>query len=172
MLFFGTESFALIAYLSLIMFVFLGTHALEDILDKYTFPAEITYLHGYAKLGLYMLGYSVILLLICQYFHIDISFIIAGIVGLALILLLAVRDVVTNCVCGLSLLFNKPFRAGDTITIDAISGTVTAMSLRYIALDAGGKTVLIPNTYVMQNVVVVEAADKPKRAAVTKRSKK
>ncbi len=170
MLFFGSESFVFIAYLSLVMFVFLGTHALEDIIDKYTFPAEITYLHGHAKLGLYFAGYSVIFLLVCQYFHIDLSYILIGLLCVGLVALLLVREAINNCVCGLSLLFHKPFRPGDTITVNEVSGLVSTMSLRFVALECSGKTVLIPNSYIMRNVVVVETATKTKPISA-KRSK-
>lgn len=170
MLFFGSESFVFIAYLSLVMFVFLGTHALEDVIDKYTFPAEITYLHGRVKLGLYFVGYSVIFLLVCQYFHIDLSFILIGLLCAGLVALLLVRDVINNCVCGLSLLFHKPFKPGDTITVNDVSGLVSTMSLRFVVLECSGKTVLIPNSYIMHNVVVVDTGAQSK-TTVTKRGK-
>ena len=56
------------------------------------------------------------------------------------------QEVVANFVCGLIVLFERPFRIGDTVTIADISGTVTRIQIRATTiLDWDRKELIVPN---------------------------
>ena len=56
------------------------------------------------------------------------------------------QEVVANFVCGLVVLFERPFRIGDTVTIGDISGTVTRIRIRATTVvDWDRKELIVPN---------------------------
>jgi potassium efflux system protein len=56
------------------------------------------------------------------------------------------QEVVANFICGLIVLFERPFRVGDTVTIDDISGTVSRIRIRATTVvDWDRKELIVPN---------------------------
>jgi potassium efflux system protein len=56
------------------------------------------------------------------------------------------QEVVANFICGLIVLFERPFRIGDTVTIGDVSGTVTRIQIRATTvLDWDRKELIVPN---------------------------
>jgi potassium efflux system protein len=56
------------------------------------------------------------------------------------------QEVVANFICGLIVLFERPFRIGDTVTIAEISGTVTRIQIRATTItDWDRKDLIVPN---------------------------
>ena len=56
------------------------------------------------------------------------------------------QEIVANFVCGLIVLFERPFRVGDTVTIGDISGTVSRIRIRATTiLDWDRKELIVPN---------------------------
>lgn len=56
------------------------------------------------------------------------------------------KEVFANFVSGLILLFERPFRVGDTITVDNLSGSVTRIRTRATTiLDWDNKEIVVPN---------------------------
>jgi potassium efflux system protein len=56
------------------------------------------------------------------------------------------QEVVANFVCGLVVLFERPFRIGDTVTVGDISGTVTRIRIRATTIiDWDRKELIVPN---------------------------
>jgi potassium efflux system protein len=56
------------------------------------------------------------------------------------------QEIVANFVCGLIVLFERPFRIGDTVTIGDISGTVTRIRIRATTIaDWDRKELIVPN---------------------------
>ncbi len=56
------------------------------------------------------------------------------------------QEVVANFICGLIVLFERPFRIGDTVTIADISGTVTRIRIRATTImDWDRKELIVPN---------------------------
>ncbi len=64
------------------------------------------------------------------------------------------QEIVANFVSGIILLFERPIRVGDTVTIDGITGTVTRIRIRATTLvDWDRKEQIIPNkTFVTQDL--------------------
>jgi len=56
------------------------------------------------------------------------------------------QEIVANFVCGLIVLFERPFRVGDTVTVDDVSGTVARIRIRATSiLDWNRKELIVPN---------------------------
>ena len=56
------------------------------------------------------------------------------------------QEVVANFICGLIVLFERPYRIGDTVTIGDVSGTVTRIKIRATTImDWDRKELIVPN---------------------------
>jgi len=56
------------------------------------------------------------------------------------------QEVVASFICGLIVLFERPFRIGDTVTIGDVSGTVTRIRIRATTvIDWDRKELIVPN---------------------------
>ena len=56
------------------------------------------------------------------------------------------QEIVANFICGLIVLFERPFRIGDTVTIADINGTVTRIQIRATTImDWDRKELIVPN---------------------------
>jgi potassium efflux system protein len=56
------------------------------------------------------------------------------------------QEIVANFICGLIVLFERPFRVGDTVTIGAITGTVSRIHIRATTVvDWDRKELIVPN---------------------------
>jgi potassium efflux system protein len=56
------------------------------------------------------------------------------------------QEIVANFICGLIVLFERPFRRGDTVTVGDVSGTVSRIRIRATSiLDWDRKELIVPN---------------------------
>ena len=56
------------------------------------------------------------------------------------------QEIVANFICGLIVLFERPFRVGDTVTIGEVSGTVLRIRIRATTIiDWDRKELIVPN---------------------------
>lgn len=78
------------------------------------------------------------------------------------------QEIVANFVSGIVILFEKPFRLGDTITIGDQSGTVTRIQIRATTLsDWDRKEIIIPNkTFITGQFVNWTLADAVTRLVI------
>lgn len=67
----------------------------------------------------------------------------------------AFKDALSNILAGAMILFYRPFRRGERITVTNFEGIVTGVDFRYTTLQADGKKYLIPNATMLSNVITV-----------------
>lgn len=67
----------------------------------------------------------------------------------------ALRDALSNLLAGVSILLYRPFHLGDRIAVSGLEGAVAEIDLRYTTLDDEGKKILIPNSNLFTNSVIV-----------------
>jgi small conductance mechanosensitive channel len=80
----------------------------------------------------------------------------------------AVHDIIANFVAGIVLLSIRPFKLGDTITIDNHEGVVERVEIRVTVLKTGdGKEVSIPNAKVFSAVIVNHSTQHLRRVLFT-----
>ncbi|MGF1481004.1 MAG: mechanosensitive ion channel family protein [Cyanophyceae cyanobacterium] len=86
---------------------------------------------------------------------IDVSALVAslGLTGFALGY--ACRDVLSNLLAGVLILFYRPFQRQDRIAVSGFEGIVTEINLRYTVLQADQQKVLIPNSTLFTNPISV-----------------
>ena len=67
----------------------------------------------------------------------------------------ALKDALANVLAGVLILIYRPFQVSDTISVAGFEGKVLSIDLRYTILDGDKKTVLIPNSTLFNNPVVL-----------------
>jgi small conductance mechanosensitive channel len=73
----------------------------------------------------------------------------------------ALKDALSNALCGILIHLYRPFRPGDRVSVTGFEGTVSAIDLRYTTIaQADGGRVLIPNSALFSNPVAVGTAVK------------
>lgn len=83
------------------------------------------------------------------------SGLIAGAGVSAIILGFAFKDIGENFLSGLILAFNRPFKIGDVIVSENISGTILALDLRTTTIKTfEGYDVFIPNSMIVNNPLI------------------
>ncbi len=78
------------------------------------------------------------------------------------------QEIVANFVSGLIILFEKPMRLGDTVTIGGVSGTVTRIQIRGTTIvDWDRKEVIIPNkTFITDQLINWSLTDPTTRVVI------
>ena len=90
---------------------------------------------------------------------VEVSALVAGLGLVGLTVGFALKDMVSNAMAGIMVLFYRPFRAGDHITVTALAGKVVEVNFRYTVLDATGKWIFVPNANLFTNPVEVRKDD-------------
>lgn len=84
-----------------------------------------------------------------------VSGLLAGAGISAFVIGFALKDIGENFLAGILLAFKRPFRVGDVVNIDGMSGTVLTLNLRDTQIKTGdGKDVFIPNAQIIKNPLV------------------
>jgi potassium efflux system protein len=79
------------------------------------------------------------------------------------------QEVVANFICGLIVLFERPFTVGDTVTVGAISGTVSRIRIRATTIvDWDRKELIVPNKEFITGQLVNWTLSDPLLRFVTK----
>jgi small conductance mechanosensitive channel len=69
----------------------------------------------------------------------------------------AFKDALSNYLAGILLIIYKPFTHNDEIAVSGQQGIVTEINLRYTVLTNNEQTILIPNSQMFSNVVIIQA---------------
>ncbi|MFP8967611.1 mechanosensitive ion channel domain-containing protein [Pokkaliibacter sp. CJK22405] len=79
------------------------------------------------------------------------------------------QEIFANFISGLILLFEKPIRIGDTVTINGLTGTITKIQIRATTIvDWDRKEIVMPNkTFITQQVVNWSLTDDIARVVTT-----
>lgn len=67
----------------------------------------------------------------------------------------AARDMLSNLLGGMLILFYHPFRRGDRISVAGSEGVVRQINLRYTLLDCGDRQILIPNSILLNTQIIL-----------------
>ena len=102
-----------------------------------------------------VVAYVLLGLIVASKLGIDVSGIVALASVLTLAVSLSVQDLLTNLISGFTLLYTKPFTAGDFVEIAGQSGSVQEVGLTYTKLATpDNKLVSIPNGAVTSAQIV------------------
>lgn len=115
-----------------------------------------------AKYALYSIGFLVILYIF------DLKDVIAGILAAAGISGLAIgfaaKDIISNSLSGILLMFDRPFKIGDAIVVGGNEGYVEEITFRSTKLRSfDGKLITIPNSLILNKEVINYSANPIRR---------
>ena len=99
--------------------------------------------------------YGLLCLILAAKMGIDVTGIVALASVLTLAVSLAVQTLLTNVISGFTLLYTKPFRAGDYVEVGGQAGSVKSIGLTYTELTTpDNKNIFIPNSAVTAAEIV------------------
>ncbi len=101
---------------------------------------------------------------------VNVSALLAGLGLTGFALGFAMKDILSNLMSGVLILFYRPFSVSDHITVTGLDGVVTEIDLRYTRLEKEGQTFLIPNSLLITNTIgIMSGSRRPVAAEVTPR---
>lgn len=86
---------------------------------------------------------------------VNVNALVAGLGLTGFALGFAFRDVLSNLLAGLLLLFYRPFTRHDSIAVSGFEGRVVGVDLRYTTLEREDGRVLIPNAILFTNPIAL-----------------
>lgn len=86
---------------------------------------------------------------------VNVSALVAGLGLTGFALGFALRDTISNVLAGVLLLIYRPFGINDRINVTSQEGIVVSIDLRYTTLDSDAARVLIPNSVLFTNPIIV-----------------
>ncbi len=100
------------------------------------------------------LGIVAILLILKAAFNQNIGNLLTGLSIVGAALALSARESLENLIASFIIFFDKPFYVGDTLKVNAVTGTVERIGLRSTRIRTGDKTlVTVPNKQMVDSVV-------------------
>lgn len=97
----------------------------------------------------------------------NVSALIAGLGLTGFALGFALKDVLSNLISGIMLLIYRPFHIGDQISMGPHQGIITMIRMRDTVVESyDGRTIVIPNTKLITEVVINERAESLLRGSV------
>lgn len=85
----------------------------------------------------------------------DVSALVAGLGLTGFALGFALKDSLSNLLAGAMILFYRPFRRGAHITVSGLEGVVKEIDLRYTTLETAERCILLPNSTLLTNPIIV-----------------
>ncbi len=120
-------------------------------------------MHRFIRNILRILLYFVVLLVIASYLGIDVTALVALLSVFTLAVSLSVQNALSNVAGGLMVMGTKPFKKGDYVSIDGMTGVVDEIAMVYTKLHTvDNRSVLIPNSKV-SSATVENYSSYPKR---------
>lgn len=141
----------------LILFYFLANYLQKTLkrwlVNKMDDPLLANFLSVIFRLVIILAGFMVV------FKFVGLSGVVSGLLAgagiSAFVIGFALKDIGENFLAGILLAFKRPFRIGDVVNINGMSGTVLTLNLRDTQIKTGdGKDVFIPNAQIIKNPLV------------------
>ncbi len=131
-----------------------------------------------AKLDEGLIGFScsilkvffrvIVILVVIAKFGVNISSIIATLGATLVTVGLAIKDSLSNVASGILIIVNRPFKVGDSLEVDKISGTVSKIEMLFTTLiTPDNKEITIPNSKLTSNFLINSSAKKTRRIDIS-----
>ena len=119
-----------------------------------------TFIKSVVKILLWFLTVTIIL----GYIGIEVTSLIALLSVIGLAVSLAIQSTLSNLAGGIQVLVSKPFKAGDYVETESISGTVSEIGLVYTKIKTyDNKIIMIPNGQVASAKITNYTAEEQRR---------
>lgn len=140
------------------------TQIFEKLIDKTSMDET---LKRYLKRAIKLVLYFITAIIVIDALGISVTSLVAvfSVVGLAASL--AVQDSLSNIASGIMLVINKPFKSGDFIEVEDVSGTVSVISLVHTKITTvDNKLIYIPNSKIVSAKIVNYTAQEKRRVDI------
>lgn len=119
------------------------------------------------SLANYVLRFIVIISVIAT-LGINVTSVITALGAVGITIGLAMQDSLSNFASGVLILFNRPFRVGDYVEAEGVSGTVQRIELMYTSLlTPDNKEIVIPNSRLTSQKLLNYTAEPGRRMDMT-----
>lgn len=121
-------------------------------------------LHTFIKSVVKILLWFLTITIILGYIGIEVTSLIALLSVIGLAVSLAIQGTLSNLAGGIQVLVSKPFKAGDYVETESISGTVSEIGLVYTKIKTyDNKIIMIPNGQVASAKITNYTAEERRR---------
>lgn len=125
-------------------------------------------LHAFFRSSIKVLMYALVAIICASSLGIQTGSFLAVLGAVGLAASLAVKDSLANLASGLLILITHPFRVGDFIETDGVSGKVTEIGLIYTRLNTpDNKQIFLPNGTVTTAKIINYSAEETRRLDLT-----
>jgi len=154
--FFANYSLQIIGALIILIIGIIASKYVQKLIYKILINNKIDEtLSGFVSNFIRFLVVAMMAILALGKLGISIAPFIAAIGALSLTAGLALQGSVSNFAAGIILVITKPFKIGDTITVNSVYGEVEDIKLSYTVLhNEDGEQITIPNKYMIGDVLV------------------
>ena len=130
-------------------------HKLLKIVDAFMTRREVEVsLHSFILTAVKVLGYVLIVLVIVSVLGFNSSSFLAVLASMGLAIGMALSGTLQNFAGGVMILVLRPYRVGDFIEAQGVSGTVASISLfNTVVLTGDKKTIYIPNNAISTSII-------------------
>ena len=141
-----------IVILGIVISKFIGRLAVKAMSAKGVDPS----IHSFIRTIIVLLFNFIFILSALSTLGLDINSFIAALGAAGITAGLGLQASVSQVASGVQILFNHPFKSGDYIDVGTVSGKVQEIKIMYTVLvTVDNKRVIIPNSYITSNIVVV-----------------
>ena len=124
-------------------------------------------LHGFLRTLTRIGLYSLMILITAGQLGIEVTSLVAVFSVAALAISLAVQGALSNLASGIVLLSSHPFKVGDFVELDSISGTVTEIGLTYTKIaTSDNKVIFAPNSELTATKIINYTAEGKRRVDI------
>ena len=130
-------------------------HKLLKLVDVFMSRREVEVsLHSFIMTAVKVLGYVLIVLIIVSVLGFNSSSFLAVLASMGLAIGMALSGTLQNFAGGVMILILRPYRVGDFIEAQGVSGTVASISLfNTVVLTGDKKTIYIPNNSISTSII-------------------
>lgn len=155
---------AVIAFVICYLAIKIIIRLLNKILEKTSMDSA---LRKYLKAAVKIVLYFITAVIVVDALGVSATSLVAAFSVVGLAASLAVQDSLSNLASGIMLLVTKPFKSGDFVEIDDVSGTVVIISLVHTKLlTIDNKMIYVPNGKVIATKIVNYTAQKKRRVDI------
>lgn len=125
-------------------------------------------LHTFLRTSVNILLWFLFALIVASALNIDVTSLVAVLSVVGLTISLAVQGSLSNLAGGIQVLLSKPFKVGDYIETNSVSGTVAEISMSHTKLvTVDNKIIFVPNSEISAAKIVNYNAQENRRVDLT-----
>lgn len=140
-------------------------HGVERILQRGKIEKS---LHTFVRTSVNILLWFLFALIVASSLNIDVTSLVAVLSVAGLAVSLAIQGTLSNLAGGIQVLLSKPFKVGDYIETDSVSGTVQEISMSHTKLlTLDNKVIFVPNSEIAAAKITNYNAEERRRVDLT-----